>query len=67
MSNCPVCRKPILNCGSFTAPARFNIRCPWCQTTLHINICTKITAEVLQAETKPEPRLSAFLEPGIIN
>ena len=48
MTNCPRCQKPILNGGVFAAPARFNIRCPWCQATLQVNIQTRITTEVVK-------------------
>lgn len=48
MTNCPKCGKPILNGGLFTSPAKFNIRCPWCQATLQINIQPKIVTEVIK-------------------
>lgn len=48
MTNCPRCQKPILNGGIFTAPAKFNIRCPWCQATLQINVQPKIITEVVK-------------------
>jgi DNA-directed RNA polymerase subunit RPC12/RpoP len=48
MTNCPKCGKPILNGGHFTSHARFNIRCPWCQSTLMINIQPKIITEVIK-------------------
>jgi hypothetical protein len=48
MTNCPKCGKPILNGGLFTSHARFNIRCPWCQSTLMINIQPKIVTEVIK-------------------
>lgn len=48
MTNCPKCNRPILNGGLFTSPARFTIRCPWCQATLQINIQPKIVTEVMK-------------------
>ena len=48
MTNCPRCQKPILNEGVFTSPAKFNIRCPWCQATLEINILPRIVTEVIK-------------------
>lgn len=48
MTNCPKCNRPILNGGLFTSPARFTIRCPWCQATLQINIQPKIVTEVVK-------------------
>ncbi len=48
MTNCPKCQKPILNGGLFTSPAKFTIRCPWCQATLQINIQPKIVTEVIK-------------------
>ena len=50
MTNCPHCRKPILNGGVFTSPAKFTIRCPWCQATLAITIMPKIIAEVIKLD-----------------
>lgn len=48
MTNCPKCGKPILNEGVFTSAARFNMRCPWCQATLEINVKPKIITEVIK-------------------
>lgn len=48
MTNCPKCRKPILNGGVFTSPAKFTMRCPWCQVTLSINVMTKIITDVVE-------------------
>lgn len=45
MSNCSVCHKPILNSGDFSSPAKFKIRCPWCQSTLQVSVSMKITVE----------------------
>jgi len=65
MTNCPKCGKPILNGGIFTSHARFTIRCPWCQSTLQINIQPKIVTEVIKLgngngdgkSTEPIPNL----------
>lgn len=48
MTNCPKCQKPILNEGVFTSAASFNMRCPWCQATLGINVKPKIVTEVIK-------------------
>lgn len=48
MTNCPKCSKPILNGGMFTSTARFNMRCPWCQTTLEVIIQPKITTGIVR-------------------
>jgi len=48
MTNCPKCQKPVLNEGVFTSAARFNMRCPWCQATLEINVKPKIITEVIK-------------------
>lgn len=48
MTNCPKCRKPILNGGVFTSPAKFTMRCPWCQVTLSINVMPKIITEIIE-------------------
>lgn len=48
MTNCPKCQRPILNEGIFTSPAKFNMRCPWCQATLEVNIQPKIVTEVIK-------------------
>jgi endogenous inhibitor of DNA gyrase (YacG/DUF329 family) len=46
MTNCPKCGKPILNGGVFTAPTRFNIRCPWCQSRLQITVHSKLVSKI---------------------
>lgn len=56
MTNCPKCGKPILNGGLFTSPAKFNIKCPWCQATLQINIQPRIVTEVVKLANGDSPK-----------
>ncbi|MBI2607554.1 MAG: hypothetical protein HYW51_01890 [Candidatus Doudnabacteria bacterium] len=56
MTNCPKCGKPILNGGLFTSPAKFNIKCPWCQATLQINIQPRIVTEVIKLGNGETPK-----------
>lgn len=56
MTNCPKCGKPILNGGLFTSPAKFNIKCPWCQATLQINVQPKIVTEVVKLANGDTPK-----------
>ncbi|MDP4000623.1 MAG: hypothetical protein Q8P83_00025 [bacterium] len=57
MTNCPKCGKPILNGGLFTSPAKFNIKCPWCQATLQINIQPRIVTEVIKLANGDTPKI----------
>ncbi|PIR41162.1 MAG: hypothetical protein COV31_01990 [Candidatus Yanofskybacteria bacterium CG10_big_fil_rev_8_21_14_0_10_46_23] len=54
MSNCPSCHKPVLNQGMFSAMATFHMRCPWCQTNLHIEVQPKIVTTALLEKFEPD-------------
>ena len=44
-ANCTNCNKPILNEGQFFSFLQFSMRCPWCQSTLHIAVQPKIIVQ----------------------